>query len=68
MTKHGGAREGAGRPYLNGSEPGKGQPAKRVTITVTQETLDTLEELGDGNVSAGVRRVVEIVRERENEK
>jgi hypothetical protein len=64
MTKqHGGKREGAGRRYLNGSEPHEGEPARRITVTVTQDTLDALEELGDGNVSAGVRRAVEIAQE-----
>jgi hypothetical protein len=66
-SQHGGKRAGAGRRYLNGSDPHEGQPAIRVTITITRDTKNALEELGDGNVSAGVRRAVEIVRERENQ-
>ena len=63
MTKHGGTRPGAGRRYLNGSDPHKGTPAVTVTISIPQATHDLLRDLGNGNVSAGVRRAVEIVRE-----
>ena len=63
IIQHGGARKGAGRRYLNGSDPHEGQPARRVTISVTQETLETLRALGDGNVSAGVRKAVALVNE-----
>lgn len=65
--QHGGARSGAGRRYLNGSDPHEGQAAERVTITVTRATLEKARELGDGNVSDGFRRAVEMVSERENE-
>ena len=67
MTEqHGGARKGAGRRYLNGSDPHEGTPLVTVTISIPQAMRDTLRDLGNGNVSAGVRRAVEIVRERKN--
>ena len=65
MTKHGGTRPGAGRPYLNGSDPHEGTPLVTVTISIPQATRDLLRDLGNGNVSAGVRR---LVKERENGK
>lgn len=58
MTKHGGAREGAGRPHLDGSKPGEGEPVEPVTISLTAADRKFLRELGDGNVSAGVRRLI----------
>ena len=64
MTKqHGGARKGAGRRYLNGSKPGEGESAVTVTISIPREMRDKLRDLGDGNVSAGVRRAVEMAQE-----
>ena len=65
MTKHGGARKGAGRRYLNGSKPSEGELAVTVTISIPQAMRDKLRDLGNGNVSAGVRR---LVNERENGK
>ncbi len=61
--QHGGARKGAGRRYLNGSDPHEGRPARRVTISVTQATLEKARKLGDGNVSEGFRRAVEYAQE-----
>ena len=63
MTKHGGARKGAGRRYLNGSDPHEGRPARRVTISVTDADIETLQALGSGNVSKGVRKAVALVNE-----
>jgi hypothetical protein len=62
-SQHGGKREGAGRRYLNGSDPHEGNPARRITVTVTQDTLEELEKLGDGNVSKGVRKAAEYSKE-----
>ena len=62
-SQHGGARKGAGRRYLNGSDPHEGQAAERVTISVTQATLEKARKLGDGNVSDGFRRAVEYSEE-----
>ena len=61
--QHGGARKGAGRRYLNGSDPHEGTPLVTVTISLTAADRDMLRDLGNGNVSAGVRRAVEIVKE-----
>ena len=64
MTKqHGGARLGAGRRYLNGSDPHEGTPAVTVTISIPQAMRDKLRDLGNGNVSAGVRRAMEMAQE-----
>ena len=63
LIRHGGARPGAGRRYLNGSDPHEGTPAVTATISIPQATHDLLRDLGNGNVSAGVRR---LVKEREN--
>ena len=68
MTKHGGARPGAGRRYLNGSDPHEGTPLVTVTISVTAADKEFLRCVGNGNVSAGVRLVLEkIQRKGENE-
>ena len=65
MTKHGGARPGAGRRYLNGRDPHEGTPAVTATISIPQAMRDTLRDLGNGNVSAGVRRAVETLQQKE---
>ena len=48
---HGGEREGAGRPALDGG-------AVRVTVTLTPELLAVAERLGDGNTSEGIRKAL----------
>ena len=63
MTKHGGARPGAGRRYLNGSDPHEGTPLVTVTISIPRTMRDKLRDLGNGNVSAGVRRAMEMAQE-----
>ena len=63
MTKHGGARPGAGRPHLNGSKPGEGELVVTVTISIPRAMRDKLRDLGNGNVSEGVRRAVAITSE-----
>lgn len=45
---HGGAREGAGRPALDGG-------SVRVTVTLTPELVAKADELGGGNTSEGIR-------------
>jgi len=45
-------RPGAGRPRLSAA------PTVRVTITLPAPLAARLRELGDGNASAGVRRVL----------
>jgi hypothetical protein len=49
---HGGKREGAGRPPLG--------PAKlqRVDVRLSGDDIAYLRALGNGNLSAGVRRLV----------
>jgi hypothetical protein len=51
-SKHGGRREGAGRPPLG--------PAKllRVDVRLSTDDIAYLRSLGAGNLSAGVRRLV----------
>ena len=53
MTTRGGAREGAGRKPI---APGG---TVRATVTLPADALDLLRELGEGNVSEGVRLLVE---------
>lgn len=48
---HGGAREGAGRPALDGG-------SVRVTVTLTPAHVAKAEELGGGNVSEGIRKAL----------
>ena len=59
----GGKRPGAGRRYLNGSAPGEGEAAVKVTITIPREMADWLRRLGDDNLSAGVREAVGLAQE-----
>ena len=46
---HGGPREGAGRPPLDGG-------SVRVTVTITSELAAKAEALGNGNASEGIRK------------
>lgn len=46
-------RAGAGRPPLSSS------PTVRVTVTLPAPLAARLKELGEGNASAGVRRLLE---------
>jgi hypothetical protein len=43
---HGGSRPGAGRPPFN---------VTRVNVTLDNATAENLRELGEGNLSAGIR-------------
>jgi hypothetical protein len=49
----GGKRDGAGR------KPAGAEPRRPVTVWLTDEQAARLRELGDGNASAGVRRLLE---------
>ncbi len=48
---HGGARDGAGRPALDGG-------SVRVTVTLTPAQVVKAESLGNGNVSEGIRKAL----------
>jgi hypothetical protein len=50
----GGKREGAGRPALFPAEP-----TVRATVTLPAALAARLRELGNGNLSAGIRRLAE---------
>lgn len=47
----GGKRKNAGRPAIYG------EPVVRTSISVPQEVLDWLRDVGNGNQSEGVRRL-----------
>lgn len=47
-----------GRRHLDGNEPGKGQYLPGVTVTLRPFEIELLEEIGDGNRSAAVRRLL----------
>lgn len=51
----GGKRDGAGR------KPAGAEPRRPVTMWLTAEQADRLRELGRGNASAGVRRLLAAV-------
>lgn len=57
----GGSREGAGRPSLSDED------TVRKTITVPESVAEYLEEVGDGNASAGVRRLAATDMEEDGE-
>lgn len=52
----GGKREGAGRPPLSIDQ-------KRIHIDarLTQQEIDRLRELGNGNLSQGIRRLLPLI-------
>ena len=54
MTNHGGPRKGAGRKPLFG-----GQPMTRVTVSLPIQVLPLLRKLGSGNLSAGIRALLD---------
>jgi len=55
----GGSREGAGRPALSD------EPTVRKTVTLPESVAAFLEDAGDGNASAGVRKLAEAAMENE---
>lgn len=52
-AQHGGRRPGAGRPPVSDGK------TMRVTITMTPNHFHVAQQLGDGNVSAGVRIIAD---------
>ena len=55
---HGGARPGAGRKPLGD------EPMERRTVTLPAAAIATLEQLGQGNLSAGIRAAIAAQEER----
>lgn len=51
-----------GRRHLDGKPPGEGQYMSVVAVTLWPGEKDELTEIGDGNRSAGVRRLLEMYR------
>jgi len=63
MTKdHGGKRAGAGRPALT-----EGEKVRAITVTLSERDIAFLERIGDGNRSAGIRRLIEAARKESND-
>ena len=56
LSLHGGRRAGAGRP------PTYREPLVRATVTVPASYAEQLRAFGDGNLSEGIRRLVEEAR------
>jgi len=52
-STHGGRGRGGGRPRLDGDAQ-----AKRINVSLDQATIDRAREIGDGNLSEGIRRAV----------
>lgn len=55
----GGPGRGQGRRHLDHNPPGQGEYLQKKTIALSQELIDYFTRLGDGNMSAGVRRAGE---------
>lgn len=51
-----------GRRHLDGSAPGEGQYLPVVAVTLRPFEIKELEQIGDGNRSAAVRRLLEMYR------
>lgn len=51
-----------GRRHLDGSTPGDGQYLTVVSITLRPFEIEGLEQIGDGNRSAAVRRLLAMYR------
>lgn len=66
-TTHGGKREGAGRPHLDGSPPGKGKRTPQYSVTLPESVAAYLILIGNGNLSAGVRVAAEAHKERNDD-
>ncbi len=49
MTKHGGKREGAGKPAQYD------KPMRAVEVTLDEETIEFYKSIGNGNLSKGIR-------------
>ena len=55
-SKHGGAREGAGR------KPIKEEPMTRVNVMLDDATIAKAKQIGGGNLSEGLREAVRRIR------
>ncbi len=55
-SKHGGKRAGAG------AKPLHAEPMKRVNVMLDEATISKAEQIGGGNLSAGLREAVRRVR------
>jgi hypothetical protein len=55
-TEHGGQRQGAGRPK-------QFEALQRKTVSLPAALIAELEQLGEGNLSAGIRRMYEKLQE-----
>lgn len=53
-NKHGGTGRGQGRKPLTTAEP-----TVKVAITLLPSQVEAMKELGDGNLSAGIRKAIE---------
>ena len=53
-----------GRRHLDGSAPGEGQYLPVVAVTLRPFEIEELEQIGDGNRSAAVRRLLAMSRDR----
>jgi hypothetical protein len=51
-----------GRRHLDGNAPGEGQYLPVVAVTLRQFEIEELEQIGNGNRSAAVRRLLEMYR------
>ena len=58
MTGWGGKRDGAGRKPLNGKTP-----SRRISVTIPQSLCDYLLDIGDGNLSLGIRIAAQFHKE-----
>lgn len=56
VPPRGGRRPGAGRPH------GYREPLRRVTVALPHSYIEQLRSFGDGNLSDGIRRLVEEAR------
>lgn len=58
-SEHGGKREGAGRKPLGDA------PMRRVNVMLDAATIAKAEQIGGGNLSAGLREAVRRVRKQQ---
>ena len=57
-STRGGARKGAGRKAVDSTGP-----VERKTVTLDVKTIQTMRNLGEGDLSRGIRRAAQIIRE-----
>ncbi len=61
-NKHGGSRPGAGRRRLDGKKAGAGKFVLDKTVSLPPNVVEYLSQLGNGNLSLGVRMAAEFHR------